>query len=564
MNKATKTIKIAIFALFSLLGNIGTPMYAVSAKTVVATAAAGAVAVKQAYNYATFVSLSKWSWRKLIGTDDGRKADSNFFSSDAFKKEFPNGAFPADFLFGAGDSDLQSGGNNTNSTYNHPLFASKYPEMQGVANNGWHPKTFEKVIELIKSLHQNAHRNNIEWSRIQPIADTFDMDVLNEYARRYAELIKNGITPFIGFHHYSDPQWFMWPDGDTNNPIGFEIIENAQYYVDFCVQAFTVINQACQKALDELNLTPQARALLTPRWLTFNSPGSYAINGYLQGERPPAIENQTDRALNVLENMLKAHDKVYFAIKKIDPHALVGITHNIYQADAYYPADAMLPKRLLLYALNFLGTKFANTLSNSAVCHYFTDKQLTAYVPTKGSKNASRYLTARWNRLFFDKKDKTLDFICINYYSHGYMNGFKKPEPATDELKTSNPRYTIYAEGLYRAIKEVYERVAQPLDIPIYITENGFSQNNIVDYAGNPVDGEEQRKIFLNRHFYAIARAIKDGYPVKGYMYWSLFDNCEWADGYKKNYGLATRNLTIKPSGHYYAWIISQLKSLTA
>src|SRR5436853_7940342 len=109
MNKPPKIHNYLIVTTFSIMSSIFVPSQAVGTKTMIATAE-GLTAAKQAYNYAAFITLSRWSWTKLIGTDNGHRADPNFFISDRFKQEFPNGAFPQGFFFGAGDSDLQSGG----------------------------------------------------------------------------------------------------------------------------------------------------------------------------------------------------------------------------------------------------------------------------------------------------------------------------------------------------------------------------------------------------------------------------------------------------------------------
>lgn len=35
-----------------------------------------------------------------------------------------------------------------------------------------------------------------------------------------------------------------------------------------------------------------------------------------------------------------------------------------------------------------------------------------------------------------------------------------------------------------------------------------------------------------------VARAIKDGYDLRGFMYWTIVDNFEWSFGYQMRFGL--------------------------
>ncbi len=54
---------------------------------------------------------------------------------------------------------------------------------------------------------------------------------------------------------------------------------------------------------------------------------------------------------------------------------------------------------------------------------------------------------------------------------------------------------------------------------------------------------------------------MQDGTEVMGYMYWSIMDNFEWADGYDKRFGLVyvdyrTQERTIKDSGYFYQTVI--------
>jgi len=74
----------------------------------------------------------------------------------------------------------------------------------------------------------------------------------------------------------------------------------------------------------------------------------------------------------------------------------------------------------------------------------------------------------------------------------------------------------------------------------------------------------DQRRIdYLQTHLAAVAGAIAEGSPVKGYYQWSLMDNFEWALGYEKRFGIVhvdfdTQKRTIKDSGYWYADVIAK------
>jgi beta-glucosidase len=61
----------------------------------------------------------------------------------------------------------------------------------------------------------------------------------------------------------------------------------------------------------------------------------------------------------------------------------------------------------------------------------------------------------------------------------------------------------------------------------------------------------------LTGYLSQIARAIDDGYDVRGYLVWSLLDNFEWGHGYSKRFGLVhvdyeSHKRTPKASYHWY------------
>ena len=82
------------------------------------------------------------------------------------------------------------------------------------------------------------------------------------------------------------------------------------------------------------------------------------------------------------------------------------------------------------------------------------------------------------------------------------------------------------------------------------MTENGIG-----------TDDDEQRIDYVGTALAGVRRCIDDGIDVRGYTYWSLLDNFEWAFGYGPRFGLASVDRTTfvrtpKPSATRYAQII--------
>ena len=355
----------------------------------------------------------------------------------------------------------------------------------GIGCDSW--KHEDEDIKWMKELGLNTYRFSVEWSKVVPRPGIVDMAVLNHYKQFCKKLVANGIKPVITFYHYTVPLWFYEMGS-------FEKEENIKHFVFFCQTVFREL---------------QEHVYL---WLTFNAPESVALSGWSQAIKPPAKKDY-QLAVEVLHNILQAHVQVYQALKKMDggPQSRIGILKNIYQLD---PWDYCNP-------LHHLKCLIGNKLQNDSVYDFLTTGEFKVYVPTKAYKKATNE--------HLKHGGKCLDFIGLNYYCHGYLGGSSSPfrEPNGEiEIPVANKRYTIYGEGLYRAIEELSDRVAQPLNIPIYVTENGIGTDN-----------HEHRTLFLQRYLYALARAIQDGHDVRGYIHWSLMDNYEWGK-YQSHYGL--------------------------
>ncbi len=78
-----------------------------------------------------------------------------------------------------------------------------------------------------------------------------------------------------------------------------------------------------------------------------------------------------------------------------------------------------------------------------------------------------------------------------------------------------------------RCVEVAVRRAAEVTGIPVYVTENGIATAD---------DAERMR--YVAEALAGVRRCLDDGIDVRGYLYWSAFDNFEWARGYGPTFGL--------------------------
>jgi beta-glucosidase len=134
------------------------------------------------------------------------------------------------------------------------------------------------------------------------------------------------------------------------------------------------------------------------------------------------------------------------------------------------------------------------------------------------------------------------DFVGVQAYSRTRLSADGLPIGPEDGVPVvSSMGYEYWPQALEIAVRHAVD-VAR---VPVYVTENGI---------GTDDDGERIRYVTAALH--GLARCIDDGLDVRGYFYWSLLDNFEWALGYVPRFGLvavdrATQERTPKPSAQW-------------
>jgi beta-glucosidase len=110
------------------------------------------------------------------------------------------------------------------------------------------------------------------------------------------------------------------------------------------------------------------------------------------------------------------------------------------------------------------------------------------------------------------------------------------------KLEKNDLGWDIYPEGLYKLLLRF-----RKYRLPVFILENGICTGD---------DGLRWK--FIYAHLKQLRRAMEEGVPVLGYIYWSLLDNFEWDKGFFPRFGLvevdyANFKRTIRESARKFA-----------
>jgi beta-glucosidase len=411
--------------------------------------------------------------------------------------------FPPDFLWGAATSAHQVEGGNTNNDWWAWEQAGRVRAPSGAACDHYH--RFREDFDLARAIGHNAHRFSLEWSRLEPEEGRWSDEAFAHYAEVLDALLERGLEPVVTILHYTLPRWLAekggWESGDIE-----------RHYVRY------------------VRRVVEAYGGRVRWWITLNEPVVQVFKGWLIGQWPPGRTGDYARALLVVRRMLRSHVLAYDAIHTRRPDAMVSVAKHCL---ALTPSNPRNP-------FDWLSTRGRDYLFNEL----FLDALYTGRLALPGQ--------------FFERLPfgRTLDFIGINYYTRDFVRntGLDLPgivgasatlDAARHVGKRNELGWEIYPEGLRHFL-----RAFRRYRLPLLVTENGI-----------PTREEDDRWAFVFLHLWQVMRAMSEGVPVVGYLYWSLLDNYEWADGYDARFGLVgvnfqTQQRTVRPSARWLADVI--------
>jgi beta-glucosidase len=385
------------------------------------------------------------------------------------------GVAPDGFLWGVSTSAHQIEGGNQWSDWAR---FERDREASGEASGHW-----DRVAEdvgLIEALGANAYRFSIEWSRLEPVEGEWSEEAWEHYADEVRQLRAAGIEPMVTLLHFTLPAWLADRGGLTAE--------------DFPQRFGRFAAEAAHRLGDEVTL-----------WCTLNEPNVQMIQGYVEGIWPPGVRD-TAQASQAFAGLVRAHAAAAAAVRANDTESSIGMAVNLIVFDPWSQWSL----------LDWIASRQADSGFNWAF------------------HNSVREGRILFELAGFPPLDEPLeglagstDWLGVNYYRRNMVRfdlgapGLVELRPGPGELSDSGVE--IYPEGLLRLLRRAWKRYGKP----IYITENGVS-----DAA------DRLRAGYLRGHATAVARALDEGIPVRGYFHWSLLDNFEWTEGFGPRFGL--------------------------
>jgi beta-glucosidase len=251
-------------------------------------------------------------------------------------------------------------------------------------------------------------------------------------------------------------------------------------------------------------------------------------NGYIDGIWPPGARSK-EHAVQAFAALLRSHAAAAGVLHRELPGAQVGVAQNLIDFEPRSRLN-LIDWYAAVSAADAFNWAFYDSIAAGRICFRATGFP-SLDEPLAGLAGSTDFFGMNYYRR---------ELVGMDLSSPSLIKNVPGPGPKTDL------GWEIHPEGLLQLLRESFRRYK----LPIYITENGLADGN-----------GAARVTFLDDHIHAVALALQEGIPVKGYFHWSLLDNFEWSHGYSKRFGLVhvdyqTQQRTPKASADFYARVI--------
>ncbi|KAL2481968.1 Beta-glucosidase 17 [Abeliophyllum distichum] len=478
------------------------------------------------------------------GGQAGRYAQAKIKRSD----------FGDDFVWGSATSAYQVEGawaTDGKGQSNWDVFSMRTPGKIDGGTNGCvaidQYNLWKEDVALIKKVGLDSYRFSIAWSRLLP-GGRLSAGINKEGIKYYSDLIdlllKEGIEPCATIFHWDVPQCLEDEYGGFLSP---RIVKDYCEFAELCFWEFG----------DRVK-----------NWITLNEPWTFTYQGYVSGTMPPGrgatsaepVKNiphhrcRLGAPFEICPDGNPGTEPYIVAHHLILTHAAaVEIYRQRYQAHQggkigvtnvskwFEPLnDTAADKEAALRAVDFmLGWFVAPVVTGDypPIMRKLVGDRLPSFSPEQTKLVKGSY-----------------DFLGINYYTTNYATN--SPRKPGDKLSYETDQDLIISTerdgmpigpkggsdwmyivpfGIYKLLVHTKKTYNNPI---IHITENGVDEVNDTTKTVAEARIDDMRIKYHQDHLYYVKKAMDEGVDVKSYYIWSMFDNYEWAEGYKVRFGI--------------------------
>lgn len=439
--------------------------------------------------------------------------------------DFRRSDFPEGFLFGAATAAYQIEGHSFGGAgpTHWDTFAATpgnvvRAEDGAIACDHYH--MWPADLDLLADAGMDAYRFSTSWARVMPDGVTVNPEGLDFYDRLVDGMLARGLKPFQTLYHWELPSALADKGGWTNR-------DTALRFADFAAVISARIG-------DRVATTA-----------TINEPWCVAFLSHFLGHHAPGLRDirATARAMH---HILLAHGLAVGRLREMGRGNL-GIVLNF---------DRALP------ATDAAGDIAAAARWDAIFNRWFIEGIARGSYPAEAMAGFAPHMPEGWQDDMPVISQK-IDWLGVNYYTRSLMQAapdtpWPALRPVAGDLPKTQMGWEIFPDGLHHFLTRMARDYVG--DLPLYVTENGMAWPDQVE---NGAVYDPDRIAFIDAHYRAALRAIAEGANVRGFFYWSLLDNYEWAFGYEKRFGLvhvdfASLKRTPKSSYHALARAIAR------
>ena len=426
--------------------------------------------------------------------------------------------FPEGFLFGAATAAYQIEGASFGGC--GPCHWDTFAATPGNVVRGEdgavacdHYHRWPQDLDLLQKAQMDAYRFSTSWARVMPDGVNVNPEGLDFYDKLVDGMLARGLKPFQTLYHWELPSALADKGGWANRDTAFR-------FADFAAEITRRLGDRVEAVA------------------TINEPWCVSWLSHFWGIHAPGMRDIRATARS-MHHILLAHGLGVERMRGMGQKNL-GIVLNFDHTEA---------------ASDSAQDQAAAATWDAIMNRWFIEGITKKSYPDEALAGLSSHMPEAWQD-DMEVIGQKLDWLGVNYYTrHTLAAAPGTPWPSGHNIDATLPTtqmgWEIYPAGLQGFLTRMARDYVG--DLPLYVTENGMANADVLE-DGAVSDGIREEYLFA--HLAATRHAIAEGANVKGFFYWSLLDNYEWAEGYEKRFGLVHvdfNTLERVPKSSYHA-----------